>query len=489
MSKIKISVIIPVFNVEKYLSRCLDSVINQTMEDIEIICINDGSTDNSLDILEHYSTSDSRIKIYSQENKGAGNARNNAIKHVSGEYLFFLDADDFLKPTSLKELYDVAIEKSVDFVVYRLINYDENTKEIYENEYYNMDIIYEKVKDNIFNFKELGNLIFKFAVTPTSKLYNTKFFLDNNFKFPEDIIFEDEILFYELLLRSEKIFFYPKHLYYRCRRNDSIISSKDKRYIDIIEVNNRIIQIFKEFNLYDTYKHDLCNKKVGSTNFRLNQVESKYANLFFNKIKEDYISISDYGRISKDFYNVLSQKNKNIFNMVLNSTNFFDYNISIKLLNLFESYNLKNMNSQIEHIKDLSISSNEKIEKLSSFNEDLITKIDELSSLRDDLVSENESLVSRVDELSSFKEKIILEKDHLNKLNNDLILKNKVLRKNNLTILENNEELENKFEKLDIELKNLLISYNKLQEENKHLSNYNNKLLSRNIYLKNSLKY
>lgn len=107
----KVSVIIPVYNVEKYLRECLDSVINQTLSDIEIICVNDGSTDNSLAILEEYAQKDTRIKIISKRNEGAGKARQAAIKKASGEYLAFLDGDDYYKSDFVEKMYASAKKK------------------------------------------------------------------------------------------------------------------------------------------------------------------------------------------------------------------------------------------------------------------------------------------------------------------------------------------------------------------------------------------
>ena len=93
---VKVSVVIPVYNVEDYLRDCLDSIVNQTLKDIEIICINDGSTDNSLEILEHYKSKDERIKVISQENGGISAARNKGIDLASGDYISFIDSDDYI---------------------------------------------------------------------------------------------------------------------------------------------------------------------------------------------------------------------------------------------------------------------------------------------------------------------------------------------------------------------------------------------------------
>lgn len=109
---LKVSVIIPVYNVEPYLSACLDSVCHQTLRDIEIICINDGSTDRSLDILQCYAERDSRIQVYSQENRGPGEARNAGIYRAHGEYIQFVDSDDMLEPDALLYAYEKQKQKN-----------------------------------------------------------------------------------------------------------------------------------------------------------------------------------------------------------------------------------------------------------------------------------------------------------------------------------------------------------------------------------------
>lgn len=129
LENIKISVIIPVYNVENYLRQCLDSVINQTLKEIEIICVNDSSSDGSLAILEEYAAKDSRITVISQPNGGAGAARNNGMAHSHGKYLSFLDSDDFFEPDMLEEAWKKAEADAADFVVYRCDQYNTETQE------------------------------------------------------------------------------------------------------------------------------------------------------------------------------------------------------------------------------------------------------------------------------------------------------------------------------------------------------------------------
>ena len=112
----QVSIILPVYNVEKYLPQCLDSIVNQTLKDFECICVNDGSTDNSLSILQEYANKDSRIKIISQENKGVSAARNKALKQCIGKYITFVDSDDFISENCLEQLITVAEKENTDAV-------------------------------------------------------------------------------------------------------------------------------------------------------------------------------------------------------------------------------------------------------------------------------------------------------------------------------------------------------------------------------------
>ena len=119
MNHPKVSVILPVYNVEKYLKQCMDSIVNQTLKDIEIICVDDGSTDASLSILKEYEKEDDRVKVICQQNAGAGAARNNGLSIATGEYLSFLDSDDFFSLDMLEKSYAEAKKEDADLIVFR----------------------------------------------------------------------------------------------------------------------------------------------------------------------------------------------------------------------------------------------------------------------------------------------------------------------------------------------------------------------------------
>ncbi|MCF0146438.1 MAG: glycosyltransferase family 2 protein, partial [Eubacterium sp.] len=170
----KVSVIIPVYNAESYLKQCLDSVVNQTLTDIEVICIDDGSTDASYEICKKYASADSRFQLYQQKNLYAGTARNNGIRHASGDYLIFWDSDDFFELNALEELYKSITKNQADIAVCKAYRFlDEFGKGHIENSYCNMDRIPE---GNVFNRTTNEQFILNFTSSAAwNKMFSRSF--------------------------------------------------------------------------------------------------------------------------------------------------------------------------------------------------------------------------------------------------------------------------------------------------------------------------
>ncbi|RAP47500.1 MAG: glycosyltransferase [Methanosphaera sp. rholeuAM6] len=322
---LKVSVVIPVYNVEEYLEDCLKSVINQTLSDIEIICVNDGSTDNSLEILNKYSHKDGRIKIISQENQGHAVATNIGMSHAKGKYLFLMDSDDIIKYNTLELTYNKAEECNVDFVLFKAINYDHQSKEYYETKSYSMDEVYEKVKDNIFNYRDVEDLLFTISVTPWSKLYNRRFIRDNNIIFPEGLIFDDNIFFWEVLFNAEKVVFLNEFLFTRRYYSTSSTNNGDLRFLDSIKINELIWETFEKYNQFETHKKTLYNSRVLSLYTRFTKIKDEYRNVFFQQMKKSYMKILEDEQLFNDFMENLTEYNKNIFIQVLSTENSDDF--------------------------------------------------------------------------------------------------------------------------------------------------------------------
>lgn len=319
----KISVIIPVYNVERYLSKCLDSVCNQTLDDIEIICIDDGSTDNSLNILKEYSSKDSRIKIISKENGGQAVARNIGIERSQGEYVAFIDSDDFIEPTMLEKLYSASENSNLDISMCKIATYNNQTGEIKENVWYYMLGVFRDFEKEIFTHKDTKEFTCNIAVTPFNKIYKTSLLKENNIRFPEGLIFEDEKFFYDVYLRAKKVAIIDEFLYYyRVNRKGSTVDiSKENDYSDIVLIFKQIRQTFRETGNYDDYKILLANRFIHLQLARFMETSQKYKEKFFDLMKSDLTEVLN----DEEIVNNLDSNVKIRVSKILKAKNFSDF--------------------------------------------------------------------------------------------------------------------------------------------------------------------
>lgn len=228
MSNIKVSVIVPVYNTDKYLRECLDSVINQSLKEIEIICVNDGSTDSSLRILEEYAEWDSRVKIITQENQGVSCARNVGIRCAKGKYICFLDSDDMLVDNALVDLYEIAQKNQLEILCYDGDCFYENEqleKSEYKNNYYNRKKSYDKIKKG----KELFCDMIEedeFCDSACVLFINREWLENEGIVFAPNLIHEDCMFAFECFMRVHRIeHINNKFLKYRVR-SKSIMTTK-----------------------------------------------------------------------------------------------------------------------------------------------------------------------------------------------------------------------------------------------------------------------
>ncbi|MBR5503671.1 MAG: glycosyltransferase family 2 protein [Methanobrevibacter sp.] len=356
---VEISVIIPVYNVEKYLRECLDSAVNQTFKDMEIICINDGSTDNSLNILEEYQSLDDRIIIFNQDNQGPGAARNLGIKKSKGKYVYFLDSDDYLELNALEDLYAICEEKSLDFVLFKLLNFKDDTGKTFQTKYYNMAFLKDKVGDNVFSYKDLYECVFHLVVSPPAKLYRRD--LIEDIDYPEGIIFEDNVFFIKTLLKAKRIYFHDKFLYNRRRRDDSLTSSGSDDYYDIIPSMNYLFEICRELDDFELLKRGLYYKKFRELYIRLSKVNEIHKEEFFNLIKDDCLKNKE--EIDRDIENdKLMERSKFIYDSALSSDNYKEFEYAIQLFD---------KNKEIKDLKEENKSLKNEVEKLKKSNKKL----------------------------------------------------------------------------------------------------------------------
>ena len=293
MAEIKISVIVPVFNVEDYLNYSLDSILNQTLEDIEVICVDDGSTDNSLNILKDYAKKDERIKIISKENEGQGTARNVGIDNAQGEFIAFVDSDDFIDKNMFEKLYNESVNKNLDLVMCKVSSFDNETHEINDNLWYYSLKCFNGFKKDVFNNQDTKKFTHLISVTPYNKLYRNSFIQKNSIRFPDKYIFEDEVFFYNVYLKSKRISLVNENLYYyRTNRAGSTVSNdSNKDYSDVVYIFKLIRQLLIETNYLNLYKKQVYNRFIHLILWRFSQTATKYRENFFNLMKKDFNEI------------------------------------------------------------------------------------------------------------------------------------------------------------------------------------------------------
>lgn len=182
-NKVKVSVIIPVYNTEKYVEKCINSVLNQTLKEIEVIIINDGSTDNSLEIINKFSV-DERIKIISRENKGASKTRNEGLNLSKGKYLYYLDSDDYLEGNdALESLYKKCEDENLDIVIFDYYKVEGNSKKY---------ITTIQEKECINKVKNIYNMIDFNGCSIWCKMIKKELYLKNGIKFLEEIFLSED---------------------------------------------------------------------------------------------------------------------------------------------------------------------------------------------------------------------------------------------------------------------------------------------------------
>ena len=248
MKKIKVSIIVPVYNVEKYLSKCLDSLINQTLKDIEIIVINDGSPDNSQEIIDIYQKKYPKlIKSYIKANGGLGDARNFGLKYAKGDYIAYVDSDDWVEPDMYEKLYKKAIADNADIVVCGYNVYNEKNEKLKEEKSYN-----ERISDN----KKMQ--IFLGDNSAWNKIYKKEIIVNNNIKFRSNIWYEDIDFKINILLSCKKISIIDNKLYnYLIRQGSIMNNSKVEKNLDILLAFDNILKICKEKKKLKRYFNEI----------------------------------------------------------------------------------------------------------------------------------------------------------------------------------------------------------------------------------------
>lgn len=374
MSKIKVSVIIPVYNSEKLLKHCLDSIINQSLTSIEIICVDDGSTDNSLKVLEELKKKDNRIIVLSQENSGAGVARNKGLEIAKGEFISFVDSDDWMEPDALEKLYNHCISNDSDMALFNSIEHKPNNKfrkRIYLKkddsiDYNNFTFDYNYKKDFVMN----GMFVI------WSKFYKASFLNDNNIRFYSHEIFNDVQFHIQTMLFAKKISYLPEILYhYRKLGQTSLQTSRaiTKRGFILFDVFDEIEEWLKDNRFFNEFEINFYRFVLNESKGRLNNTQDLYKQELFKILKDKFVKMDIPDNILKKI-NIRLYK---FYIHVITSNTYFEYKqfsqpiCGIKNSNINSRYIIEDKNNEIKRLKNVLSEMSNNI----SFNAELIDRI------------------------------------------------------------------------------------------------------------------
>lgn len=324
MNKSKVSIVIPVYNVELYLREALDSVINQTLKEIEIIVVNDGSTDNSLEIIKEYEKKDNRIKIINQENQGLSGARNSGLKIAKGEYIYFMDSDDYIELDTLELCYKKSKDENLDFIFFDALPFSNDDIKIDINYYDRKDLDHRVLSGAI--YLEILLKKQKYRSPVWLSFINLEFLNEIKIKFYPQILHEDELFTPLLFLKAMRVSYINRKFFNRRMRINSIMTSikSEKNIIGYLTVA-------KELNKF--MKSEKNEKKVHLLRIRIQNALSSAITLLEildSEMKQKYIL-----EIKEEFGKGLNLKNK----IRLFFPNFFKF---LKKLSLVLKENVSN---------------------------------------------------------------------------------------------------------------------------------------------------
>lgn len=320
---VEISVLLYVFNDDEFIKDSLESIINQSFTDLEIICLDDESTDNSLSLLKQYAQKDNRIKVYSHKHCGLGTSINNVLENVNGKYVQILKAGTLLKDNALSAMFEKIDENEADFVMANIINQDKSGKE-YENNQYSLNKVITQCGDKAFGLDDLQEVFLELDSSLENKLYSLQFIQDNDISFRGSCEYSENIFFYETFLSAGKIYCLKDVLFIHQDKYTSLKNRDTKKFLNVPGASNKILDLFKKFDKLEN------NKKIYNRLFNMNMkgyfsINEIYKNDYFNLIKSALVDLIKSEEID-DFLDNIEDYNRKLFEQILISENSYEFN-------------------------------------------------------------------------------------------------------------------------------------------------------------------
>ncbi|MCL2763708.1 MAG: glycosyltransferase [Treponema sp.] len=396
----KVSVILPIYNTSQYLHEALDSVTKQTLKDIEIICINDGSKDNSLNILKEYSEKDDRIIIIDKKNTGYGHSMNTGIDTATGEYLGILETDDFLSLNMFEDLYSIAAENDLDTIKADFYRFTRDNEK-------NMNLKYIKIDRGLDYYNKIcvpsldALYIQNTRINTWTGLYRLSFLRENNIRHNETpgASFQDNGFFWQVHIYSKRLMQVNKPYYY-CRRDNPNSSTSDKNKVWAMSREYDFIRdiLMRDKVIWNRNKNIYWLNKYWNYNFIINMIAQEYKYDFFMRMSREFNRALVLDEISKDVFSDIEWSN--ILIMINNPENYFKENI--------------NNNNEIITLKKENI----------ELKKQITNKQNENNRLQRQIKIQNDNFQEEIDNL-----KLQFTKEHKNLMNQLYIIKNQLNNK------------------------------------------------------------
>ena len=298
-----VSIILPVYNVETYLAQCLDSLLNQTMKQIEIIAVDDGSTDSSLEILNRYAAKDDRVHVFTQKNQYAGAARNLGLSHAKGEYVIFLDSDDFFSKNLARDAYAAGKAANADIVLFGAKEYNNATGAFSDAGWYLCE--YLAPKKQPFSYKDCPNHLYQITTPcPWTKMFRRHFVQDAGLQFQRIQNANDLYFTYSALAMAKRIVTLDKPLVnYRVGLTSNLQTTKSKHPLCFFDAYKAWHDKLAELGVLDGLRKSYVNQALSGCLFNLRtQSDPTVKQLIFNKLKTDAISALELIGYEESFY-------------------------------------------------------------------------------------------------------------------------------------------------------------------------------------------
>lgn len=345
----KVSVLVPTYNVSQYLDECMTSLINQTLDDMEFVCINDGSTDNSLEILKKYAAKDDRVKILDGPNGGYGRAMNRGLDYCTGEYVGILEPDDYVKLNMFEDLYKIARDKKVDIVkadFYRFIQDEEGKQVLDYNRLNSDDLFYNR----ILNPKEEPD-VFKAIMNTWSGIYKKSFLDEYNIRHHETpgASFQDNGFWFKTFCYAKGIYFVDKPYYMNRRDNpNSSVHNKEKVFC----MNDEYAYIMKFLNEHPEFKERYLGvysfKRYHNYVSSFYRVGEEYKDEYMERFQQEFIEANKNDELKEELFTPEDWK---LIQILLKDRTAYVYEERIHRLNYEKEIEIFNLESQIEDIE------------------------------------------------------------------------------------------------------------------------------------------